>query len=75
MESRVASLNFEQELRLAQDAEHKLHMLRADTADAKQRSKALGDSCQLAIQKWQTKVTEMQERIKAAHQANVDKAQ
>lgn len=49
MEAKVASLNFEQEIRLTQAAEHKLHMLRADTADAKQRSKALADSCQLAI--------------------------
>ena len=75
MEAKVASLNFEQEIRLTQAAEHKLHMMRADTADAKQRSKALADSCQLAIQKWQTRVTEMEDKIKSAHQAGVDRAQ
>jgi len=39
-------------MRLAQDAEHKLHMLKADTADAKQRSKAMAEQCQLSISKW-----------------------
>jgi chromosome segregation ATPase len=67
LEARVAGLNFEQEMRLAQDAEHKLHMLKSDTADAKQRSKTLAESCALSIQKWQTRVTEMQEQIRRAH--------
>jgi hypothetical protein len=39
-------------MRLAQDAQHKLHMLKADTDDAKVRSKAMSETCQLAIQKW-----------------------
>ena len=75
LEAKVAGLNFEQEMRLVQDAEHKLHMLKADTADAKQRSKTLAESCQLSIQKWQTKVSEMQEQIRRAHQQSIDKSQ
>jgi len=49
LESKLVSLKAEREMRLSQDAEHKLHMLRADTADAKQRAKALSDACTLAI--------------------------
>lgn len=45
-------LKAEREMRLTQDADHKLHMLRADTADARQRAKALAAACSLAIQKW-----------------------
>lgn len=54
-------------MRLTQDAEHKLQMLKVDTADARQRAKFLTDSCQLAIQKWQTKVSEMQAQIRKVH--------
>ncbi len=47
-------------------------MLKADTADARQRYKAMADSCQLSIQKWQTKVVEMQDQIMRAHKQAVD---
>jgi len=52
LESRVYSMRAEREMRVSQDAEHKLHMLKTDTADAKQRAKAFSDACSLAIQKW-----------------------
>ena len=63
----MQGLTFEQEMRLTQDAEHKLHMLQSDTADAKQRSKRLAEQCSLSIQKWQTVVSEMQEQIRKQH--------
>lgn len=50
-------------------------MLKADTADAKQRYKAMADACQLSIQKWQTKVVEMQDDIQRAHKQAVDRTQ
>jgi len=52
LESKLFGMKAERDMRLIQDAEHKLHMLKVDTADAKQRAKSLTDACSLAIQKW-----------------------
>ena len=49
LDARVQGLSFEQEMRLIQDSEHKLHMLQTDTADAKQRSKRLQEQCGLSL--------------------------
>lgn len=65
----------ERDMRLTQDADHKLHMLKVDTADAKQRAKSLTDACQLSIQKWATKVAEMQTQVRRVHQGAITRTQ
>ncbi len=45
LESKIYGIKAERDMRLTQDAEHKLHMLKADTADAKLRAKTLSDAC------------------------------
>lgn len=68
LETRLLTLQTERDMRVSLDEQHKIHMLKADTADAYRRAERMEQTTVAIIAKWQNRVAEMQRHVEIVQQ-------